>query len=389
MTSESPLIYLIAGEPSGDMLGASLMAGLSERMGGAVRFAGIGGESMRAKGLSSLFPMSDLSIMGLAEVLPRIPKILRRVDQTLDHIRSVSPVAVITIDSWGFCGRIQNQLKAKNPAIKRIHYVAPMVWIWKSGRTKSLAKVLDMLMTLLPFEPAWFEKEGLKSICVGHSVLESGAGQGDGPGFRIRHGIAADAPILTVLPGSRHNETARLLPVFEKTVRHLAKTIPNLNVVIPTVEGVASQVHKAVEHWPIPVTVTMGAQDKYDGFAASRAALAASGTVTLELALAQVPMVVAYKVSPVSAFIAIKFLGLRLRYVSLLNILSDAVVVPEFLQHQCRPEVMARTLEPLFEDGEIRQAQIASLSHVVDLLGGTAIRPSLRSADAVLSVLKG
>ena len=389
MTSDFPLYYIIAGEPSGDLLGASLMVGLSARLSGKVRFAGIGGASMRAQGLTSLFPVSDLSVMGLAEVLPRIPKILGRIDQTVSDIRTSAPVAVITIDSWGFCGRVQKALKREAPQIKRFHYVAPMVWVWKSGRTKTLAKTLDMLMTLLPFEPPWFEKEGLKTVCVGHPVIESQAGQGDGAAYRLRHGIASDAPILVVLPGSRHSETKRLLPIFEQTVHQLAATIPNLNVIIPTVEGVASQVHKAVEHWSVPVTVTLEQQDKFDGFAAATAALAASGTVSLELAMARVPMVVAYKVSPLSAFVAIKFLGLRLKYVSLLNILSDALIVPEFLQSNCRAEMLIAALAPLFVDGPERQAQCQGLKRVQDLLGGSGDSPSLRAADAVLSAMKG
>ena len=388
MAHNPPLIYLIAGEPSGDMLGASLMSGLSARLNGRVRFAGIGGEAMRAQGFSSLFPMSDLSVMGLAEVLPRIPHILRRANQTLDDIKTQAPLAVITIDSWGFCGRIQKRLKAELPQIHRLHYVAPMVWAWKSGRTKTLAKVLDMLMTLLPFEPPWFEKEGLKTVCVGHSVIESGAGQGDAAAFRLRHGIGADSPILTVLPGSRTTETARLLPVFERVALQLATQIPQLNVVIPTVEGVADQVHRAVAHWPLPVTVTLGRQDKYDGFAAAQAALAASGTVTLELAMARLPMVVAYRVSPLSAFIATRFLGLRVKFASLLNILSDRMVVPEFLQKDCQPDKIAASLLPLFSDSQARRDQLSGLVRTVELLGGDQSRPSLRAADAVLQQLE-
>ena len=361
MAHNPPLIDLIAGEPSGDMLGASLMSGLSARLNGRVRFAGIGGEAMRAQGFSSLFPMSDLSVMGLAEVLPRIPHILRRANQTLDDIKTQAPLAVITIDSWGFCGRIQKRLKAELPQIHRLHYVAPMVWAWKSGRTKTLAKVLDMLMTLLPFEPPWFEKEGLKTVCVGHSVIESGAGQGDAAAFRLRHGIGADSPILTVLPGSRTTETARLLPVFERVALQLATQIPQLNVVIPTVEGVADQVHRAV---------------------------AASGTVTLELAMARLPMVVAYRVSPLSAFIATRFLGLRVKFASLLNILSDRMVVPEFLQKDCQPDKIAASLLPLFSDSQARRDQLSGLVRTVELLGGDQSRPSLRAADAVLQQLE-
>ena len=382
---DPPLIYVIAGEASGDMLGASLMAALSERLNGRVRFAGIGGMAMQAGGLTSLFPMSELSIMGLAEVLPRIPHILRRVNQTQKDIAAHNPVAVITIDSWGFCGRIQKFLKADLPHIHRIHYVAPMVWVWKSGRTKTLAKVLNLLLTLLPFEPEWFLREGLPTICVGHSVIEGGAGRGDALGFRHRHNVPGDAPILMVLPGSRRTETSRLLPIFGRTVALLARTLPNLQVVVPTVEGVAGQVRQAVAHWPVPVIVTLDPQDKYDGFAAARAALAASGTVTLELAMARLPMVVAYRVSPLSAFIATRFLGLRLNFASILNILQNQMVVPEFLQHNCRPETLYPALLDLMTDGPVRQTQLQGLAHVIALLGGNDTRPSLRAADAVLN----
>ena len=387
MKADPLVIYIIAGEPSGDMLGAALMAALHRQTQGRVRFAGIGGEAMQAQGLDSLFPMAELSIMGLAEVLPRIPKILKRASQTLDHIGRENPAAIITIDSWGFCGRIQKQAKIRFPKIKRIHYVAPMVWVWKSGRTKTLAKVLDLLMTLLPFEPPWFEKEGLKTVCVGHSLVESAAGQGDAVAFRQRHAIAADATILTVLPGSRLTETSRLLPIFERTVRALALRIANLHVVIPTVTGVAEHVDRAVSHWPVPVTVTLGAQDKYDGFAAARVALAASGTVSLELAMARLPMVVAYRVSPLTAFIATRFLGLKVRFASLLNILSDRLVIPEFLQNACTAENLTEALVELFQDGPQRQTQLQGLDHTIELLGGGQISPSLRAAQAVLAMI--
>lgn len=383
-----PLIYIIAGEPSGDLLGGRLMAALMAQTQGQIRFAGIGGEAMQAQGLHSLFAMSDLSIMGLAEVLPRIPRILRRVNQTLDHIARQKPVAIITIDSWGFCGRIHQKLKARQSTIKRIHYVAPMVWVWKSGRTKSLARLLDMLMTLLPFEPPWFEREGLKTAYVGHSVIESKAGQGDGIAFRLRHGIGQNTPILTVLPGSRTTETGRLLPIFAQTVADVAAVIPHLHVFIPSVAGVVEQVRQGTEDWPVPVTITLGQDEKYDGFAASTLALAASGTVSLELAMAQLPMVVAYRVSPVSAFIATRFLGLKVKFASILNILSDRLIVPEFLQDRCRSQNLTAALVELFQDTEKREHQRQGLRQTVDLLGGRDIKPSLRAADAVLALIR-
>lgn len=378
-----PLIYVIAGEPSGDRLGAALIAALRERTGGRARFAGIGGEAMRKQGLASLFPMADLSVMGLAEVVPRLPRILRRIDQTVADIGHVRPDAVVTIDSWGFCGRVQSRLKRLYPAIARIHYVAPMVWVWKPGRARTLARVLDLLLTLLPFEPPWFEREGLAARHVGHPVIENPAG--DGVAFRARHGLGG-APLLMVLPGSRRSETSRLLPVFAATLEHLKSTHPDLRVVVPTVETVAAEVRRAVAGWPLPALVVEGAE-KADAFAAGTAALAASGTVALELALARLPTVIAYKVSPLSAFVAIRFLGLNLTYVTLVNILMDATIVPEFLQGACRPDRLAAAVAALLDDPGARARQQAGTDEALRRLGLGGDSPSRRAAEAVLTLL--
>ncbi|HLN25857.1 MAG TPA: lipid-A-disaccharide synthase, partial [Patescibacteria group bacterium] len=258
-----PLIYMIAGEPSGDLLGARLMAGLLELTGGEVDFAGIGGEAMREKGMPSLFPQADLAVMGLAEVLPRIPRILKRLKQTMADIAAKQPAAIITIDSWGFTGRVAKQLKAQGSTVPRIHYVAPMVWAWKEKRVHQLAARVDLLMCLLPNEPDYFTKAGLPAVHVGHSVLESGAERGDAAAFRTRHAIPAEVPLLCVLPGSRRSETSRLLPVFAETVTLLAAQYPGLQVVVPTVETVADEVAAVVSAWPLPVTVVRGTAERY------------------------------------------------------------------------------------------------------------------------------
>jgi lipid-A-disaccharide synthase len=382
-----PLIYIIAGEPSGDLLGGRLIAGLKERTGGALRIAGIGGEAMRAEGLDSLFPMAELSVMGLVEVLPRIPGILRRVNQTVADIIRLQPAAVLTIDSWGFTGRVQQRLKQLCPDIPRIHYVAPMVWVWKPNRTGKLAAVLDMLMTLLPFEPDWFLKDGLATVHVGHSVLESGADQGDGAAFRIRHHIGADVPVLLVLPGSRHSETSRLLPVFAAVVARLAPHYPGLTVIVPTVETVAAQVKQAVAAWPVPAVIVEGRGEKYDSFAAATVALAASGTVALELALARLPTVIAYRVSPVTAFIATRFFGLKVKFATLINVIMDRAVMPEFLQSKCRPELIASAVGQLLNDPQARQRQSTDAAEAIRRLGSDGPSPSLRAADAVLEFI--
>ncbi|EME70819.1 Lipid A disaccharide synthetase [Paramagnetospirillum caucaseum] len=381
------LIYLIAGEPSGDLLGGRLMAALKERLGDGVAFAGIGGENMRAEGLASLFPMTELSVMGLVEVLPRIPRILRRVGETISDIEMKRPDALITIDSWGFNGRIHAGLKKRGSKTPRIHYVAPMVWAWKSGRTRTLARVLDLLLTLLPNEPAWFEKEGLKTLHVGHPVIEGPAAKGDGAAFRARHGIAPGARLLCVLPGSRHSETARLLEPFGQTMEILARRFPGLAVVVPTVETVADEVSQAVKSWPLPTLVVRG-PEKYDAFAACDAALAASGTVALELAMARLPAVITYKVSPLSAFIATRFLGLSLKFVTLVNILVDEAVMPELLQDDCRPDRLAAAVEHLLTDEAARALQAAGARRALEKLGLGGESPGRRAADAVIDFIR-
>jgi len=362
------------------------MAGLKALTGGDVSFAGIGGEAMRAEGLASLFPMAELSVMGLVEVLPRIPNILRRVNQTVAEIKARRPAAVVTIDSWGFTGRVQKALKRACPEIPRIHYVAPMVWAWKPDRTAKLAAVLDLLMTLLPFEPPWFLKDGLATVHVGHPVVEAGE-RGDGPGFRARHGIAESAPVLLMLPGSRHSETSRLLPVFAEAAARLVARQPGLTVVVPTVETVAAEVRAAVAKWKLPVVVAEGRGERRDAFAASTVALAASGTVALELALAGVPTVITYRVSPLSAFVATRFLGLKFKFVTLVNMVMDAPVMPELLQDDCRPERLAAEVGRLLEDPAARAAQQAAAAEAMERLGRGGPSPSRRAAAAVLDLI--
>ena len=381
----APLIYLIAGEPSGDVLGARLMAALRELTGGQVRFAGIGGESMRDEGLVSLFPQADLAVMGFAEVLPRIPRILRRLDQTLADIEAKRPALIVTIDSWGFTGRVAKRLKQAGSRIPRLHYVAPMVWAWKEKRARQLAERVDRLLCLLPNEPAYFARHGLPAVHVGHPVLERRGRSGDGAAFRARHAIPADAPLLCLLPGSRHSETSRLLPVFGETARLMAQRFPGLRLVIPSVETVVAEVRAAVAGWRVPPLVIDG-HEKWDCFAASQAALAASGTVALELAVARLPMVIAYRVSAPTAMIVRRVLTVK--YVCLLNLLLDRAVVPEYLQEDCRPESLADALTPLMRDEAARARQLAGCAEALDKLGIAGETPSRRAAREALSMIE-
>jgi lipid-A-disaccharide synthase len=383
-TAAGPLIFLMAGEPSGDALGARLMAALRRETNGSVRFAGIGGERMIEAGLASLFPMEELSVMGLAEVLPRALGILRRIRQTAAEVLALKPAAVVSIDATGFCFRVEKRLKGAG--IPLIHYVAPMVWAWRPWQARALAKFLDHLMALLPFEAPYFERYGVATTFVGHSVIEEPIAMADGPGFRARHGIPREAPLLAVLPGSRGAEAKRLLPVFGATLALLKDRVAGLHVVVPTVAGVAAEVERAAAAWPVPVFVVRGAAETFAAFAAADAALAASGTVSLELALARCPMVIAYKASPLTAWMVRHFM-IKVRYVTVVNLLLDRAVIPELLQENCRPERLADAVAALLSDPAAGRAQIAAALGAIGQLGTGDVPPSRRAARTILGVI--
>ncbi len=381
---DAPLIFIMAGEPSGDALGARLMAALKRETNGMARFEGIGGERMAGEGLRSQFPMAELSIMGVAEVIPSIPRVLRRVRETVARIRRLRPSAVVSVDATGFCFRVERQLKGEG--IPLIHYVAPMVWAWRPWKARYVAGFLDHMMTLLPFEPPYFERHGLATSFVGHPVLEEGADRGDGAGFRARHGIPPDAPLLAVLPGSRRGETTRLMPVFAETLRLLKRDFPDLRVAVPTVATVADQVARAAAGWPVPAVVVRGQDEKYDALAAADAALAASGTISLELAIARTPMVIAYRVNPLTAFFGRPILA-RFRYACLINLMLGRELVPEFLLGKCRPSLLAPAVAHLLRDPDARRAQLEGAAEVLQRLGLDGPPPSTRAARTVLKAI--
>lgn len=377
-------VYLVAGEPSGDLLASRLMRALKKKTGGAVRFYGVGGETMAQEGLSSLFDSSELAVMGLMEVIPSIPRILKRISQTVQDIVDKKPDVVVTVDSWSFSARVNKALKARKTGIPQFHYVAPQVWAWKKKRAKTCGRYIDELFALLPYEPPYFEPHGLKTDFVGHPVVEGGASKGDGAAFRKEYGIAAGAPLLCVLPGSRRSETKYLLPVFQETVSRLKQKYPALRVVVPTVVTVAEKVKKAVASWNVPVTVVTGEKARYDAFAAANAALAASGTVALELAMARVPYCIAYKMNPISSFLAP--LVVKGKYVNLVNILADKLIVKEFLLKNCRADWLTNEVDLLLSDETYRQTQISQASQVLNLLGaGQSETPSDKVADILLA----
>ncbi len=361
------------------------MSALKQETDGKVRFAGLGGERMASEGLESLFPIHELAVMGLAEVLPHIPNILRRIKQTKGDVENQQPSALVTIDSPGFSLKVSKALKGGS--IPLIHYVAPSVWAWKKKRAKKVSAYLDHLLTLLPFEPPYFEKHGLASTFVGHPVIEAEGAFSDIGREQLctELGLSLEAPILAVLPGSRRGEVAKLGPVFKETVGLLSKSIPNLQCIIPTVNNVKNAVIDLTDDWPVPVKVVEGVEGKHKAFRCANAALAASGTVALELAVDRVPTVIAYKVAPITAFIA--RLLIKIKFASLPNILLDKEVQPERIQENCTAEILARDIESLLLDKSIKAEQINNYDKVIKLLKSGDEMPSTKAAKTILAVI--
>jgi len=385
IASDSTFIFIVAGEPSGDVLGGALIAALRQRTGGRLKVAGIGGERMREQGLDSLVPLADLAIMGVAEVLPRARVIMRRVRETVTAVRAMHPDAVVTIDSSGFSWRVAHALRRRGETLPLIHYVAPMVWAWRAGRARRMARWYDHLMTLLPFEPPYFERVGLSCSFVGHPVIDCGADRGDGRRFRTLHGVVADDLLITVLPGSRSAEVRRLLPIFGVVLRRLEDLVGAFRVVVPTVAMVAEVVAGAAAGWPGNAILVQQPAEKYDAFAASRVALAASGSVALELALARLPMVVAYRLNPLTEALLDRVL--RVRQVNLVNLLVDRPVVPELLGPNCTPARLAASLAELVSDERVRGAHLRSYDEAVRCLAAGGVSPSVRAADQILELV--
>jgi lipid-A-disaccharide synthase len=387
MINAPPVFFLIAGEASGDILGARLMRALRKQLGGKVSFQGVGGPQMVAEGLALLFPHTELMHFGVIEVLRHIPHLLKRIDQTIQEVIRLQPTALITIDSPDFCFRVAKRVKKEAPlAIPLIHYVAPTVWAWRPARAKKIAQFLDHLLVLLPFEPIYFLREGLDTTFVGHSIVEGDAANGSAAIFRSARNIAPSTPLLTVLFGSRTGELNRLLPIFRAAIELLRLQHPNLQVVAPTVPHLKDRVAAEIATWVQPAYVVEGDRDKYDAFAASHAALACSGTVALELALAHLPGVIAYKINELTALLYRRFI--RVAYVNLVNIMHGKEVVPEFLQENCTPEKLAQALNKLLRDQATRQTQIDALVSTAAWLGQGQFVPSERAAETILKVLK-
>ena len=377
------LIYLIAGEQSGDVLGGRMMEALKAARPG-LEFAGIGGPLMEAQGLVSRFPLRELAVMGLLEVLPRIFRLKSLLAATVADLQARRPAVLVTIDSPGFTLRVLKALRGSG--IPRVHYVAPQVWAWREHRVREFPGLWDRLLCLLPFEPAFFAKHGLEGRFVGHPVLESGADTGDAARFRARHDLGPEARVLVLMPGSRRSEVGRLLPVFARTLELLGERLPGIVPVVPVASAVAETVHAATAAWRVRPIVVTTLEDKHDAFAAADAALTKSGTSTLELAMAGVPMAVTYRVNPLTAMIARQLI--KVPYVAMVNLLAGREVVPELLQQSSNPASLAQAVATLLTDEPVRQAQRAGFADILGALTPTQGRPAQAAAAEVLALLE-
>ena len=376
------LVYVLAGEQSGDVLGGRLMAAL-RRADPALEFAGVGGPRMVAQGLVPLFPMHELAVMGLLEVLPRIRRLARLMREAEADIRARKPDILVTIDSPGFMLRLLRRLQGAG--LKRAHYVAPQVWAWREHRVREFPGLWDSLLCLLPFEVAFFASHGVPAEFVGHPVLESGAGGGDAARFRRAHDVAEHAPVLILMPGSRRSEVGRLMPIFGAMLDMLRVRLPGLVAVLPVASAVQASVVARAAAWHLRPIIVTDTDTKHDAYAAASAALTKSGTSTLELALAGVPMAVTYRLNPITALIAKRLI--RVPHVAMVNLLAGRAVVPELLQYDCTPARLAAEVERLLTSRAIADAQRAAFREVVASLAPSESLPSDRAAAAVLHLL--
>ncbi len=379
-------LMLVCGEPSGDQLGAQLMVALKTLAGDSVTIVGVGGEAMAALGLKSLFPLDATSVMGLGGILPRIPEILARVRRAADFAAETRPDAVVLIDSPDFTHRIARRLKRLAPRIVTINYVAPQVWASRSYRARAMARYFDLVLALLPFEAPFFEGYGLHAVFVGHPAIERAGRMTGGEAFRARHGIARDAPLLAVLPGSRTSEIRYILPAFRAAAGLLAKRVPDLVTVLPAASHVAALVRAGTADWPVPLHIVEGEDEKFAAFDAADAALAASGTVTTELALSRTPMVVGYKVGWLTYTLLKPFV--HFKFATIANLILDREAVPEFLQTRFTPQALADAVVPLLTDKAAAARQVADLAEAMRQLGQGGEQPSLRAARAILDFVR-
>jgi lipid-A-disaccharide synthase len=378
-------IFLIATEESGDRLGAGLMKVLRQRLGGAVKFEGVGGQSMAREGLASLFPIEQLSIMGLAAVVKQLPMILRLIRETATAVAAASPDVLVIIDSPDFTHRVARRVRTRDPSIPIIDYVSPSVWAWRPGRARAMRAYVDHVLALLPFEPEEYRRlRGPPCSYVGHPLTEQiGALR---PGVDEQKRRDEQPPVLLVLPGSRRSEINHHMAVFGETLGRLAAEGVPFELILPTMPHLLDAVRAGVKRWPAQPRVVAGEQEKRAAFRIARAALAKSGTVTLELALAGVPMVTAYKVGGVEALVLRR--AINVKSVILANLVAGENVIPEFLQRDCTPKKLSQALRDVLSESPLRRRQLEAFAKIGAIMSTGNQSPSVRAADIVLATMR-
>lgn len=378
-------IFIVAGEHSGDALGAKLMPALRAQHDADIAFVGVGGPLMEAEGLTSLFPLEDVAVMGLGAIVKALPRLVRRVYQVVDAGRAFQPDIILIIDSPEFTHPIAKRLRKAFPNTPIIDYVSPSVWAWRSGRARKMVPYVDHILALLPFEPAAHQRLGGPACTyIGHPLIEKRAWieSLDPDLLKVRLSLSDDRPVLVVLPGSRGSEISQLMVPFGATLQKLMDMGVRPHVIVPTVSGRHDLVAAGVREWPITPHLVQGEDDKFRAFRLADAALAASGTVTLELAVSGTPMVVAYRVERLMTFLRYV---LDVPSVVLANLVLDELAFPEFLQEDCTPEKLAPAVADLLQDTSALHAQRAALSRVPDVMATQAQNPSVTAAEVILS----
>ena len=378
-------IFLIATEESGDRLGANLMKILRQRLGDAVRFEGVGGQAMAREGLASLFPIEELSIMGLAAVVQQLPKILGLIRTTVIAVTAASPDILVIIDSPDFTHRVARRVRARDPSIPIVDYVSPSVWAWRPGRARAMRAYVDHVLALLPFEPEEYRRlNGPPCSYVGHPLTEQIASLRPKPAEQKRRDEAP--PVLLVLPGSRRSEIRHHMAVFGATLDRLHAEGVAFELVLPTMPHLKEAVTEGVRNWKVAPRIVIGEQEKRAAFRIARAALAKSGTVTLELAISGVPMVTAYRVGAVEAWIMRR--AIKVSSVILANLVIGDNVVPEYLQQDCTPENLSRAVREVLDDTPMRRRQLEAFARIDGIMSTGNQPPSVRAADIVLATIR-
>ena len=376
-------IFIVAGEASGDLLGSKLVREL-KISNPQIEFCGVGGQQMENCGFKSIFPLEDLAVMGFLEVLPHIPKLLKRINQVVEKIQDFQPDILITIDSPDFCFRVLKKLKktADFSKIKKVHLIAPSVWAYREGRAKKIAKLYDLLLTILPFEPPYFEKYGLKSVFIGHPLID------DAPDFSKKNEINSefrefykilnDDKLILLTPGSRIGEVKRIFPEFIDAINILKNTIPNIKIVIPIVKKTKNIVEELSKKIAVEYFLIENQDYKKKAFYSCDFALAKSGTNAIEISLYKIPLIIAYKINFLTHFIVKRMI--KIKYANLLNLIAKKEIIPELLQEKCNADLISKKILEIIENKDCAQKQIIEANASLEILGLNKIKNPMNLA---------